>query len=306
MSITNEPREGHLKSRNDDERGGSEGATSLTAPKMRWPVVQALRAIGREATLDEIADQVAASLNLTREQQTARTASGNRTKLLERVMWSALELKHIGVLHYPRPGYRALTPLGQEVDEERIDELRAAHEASRPSSGTEQRNRSEPTETPTAWLIRAGGRGEFADHSIKHGLVGIGFGQVPDLRGFSSRDDLEAAVRRDDPAAGKRSIANRASQLWRFGKELRVGDLVVMPQEGTEIALGTVGSEYWYDADREADWRHHWASVDWGRTGVPSRRPQARPSAFARCPTDRLHPHPQRRTMACPAATGDG
>ena len=268
MSITNEPREGHLKSRNDDERGGSEGAISLTAPKMRWPVVQALRAIGREATLDEIADQVADSLNLTREQQTARTASGNRTKLLEAVMWSALELKHIGVLHYPRRGYRALTPLGQEVDEERIEELRAAYEASRPSSGTEQRKRSEPTETPTAWLIRAGGRGEFAESFIENGIAAIGFDMPRDLADVSSRDEMAELVSRRSPESSDQQVRPRADQLWTIRSGVRRGDLVAMPCKGSsQFALGTVTRGYWYRHD--SDRMPHTVSVDWKRTDVP-------------------------------------
>ena len=136
--------------------------------------------------------------------------------------------------------------------------------------GAQRPEGQEHADTPTAWVIRAGGKGEHADHCIEHGVAGIGFGKVPDPRSFLSRDDLEAAVRRDDPDASKMSIANRVGQVWRFGRELRVGDLVVMPQEsGVEVALGTISGEYWYDADREPDWRNHWVSVDWERTGVP-------------------------------------
>ena len=254
----------------EDAAASSEQVQLPNLRELRWPVVQALRALERAASDLEIGEHVADAMALTQQQRTAMIPSGQETKLKNRVGWTVHELKEIGVLHYPEPGRRALTALGMEADEERVSDLRAAFEASKSPSSKQQVDDRQRTDPPTAWLIRAGGRGESADYNIEHGLAGIGFGQVPDLRGFSGRDDLEAAVRRDDPAAGKQSNANRAGQLWRFGRELRVGDLVVMPQEsGTEVALGTVGSEYWYDADREPDWRHHWAAVDWRRTGVP-------------------------------------
>ena len=126
------------------------------------------------------------------------------------------------------------------------------------------------TDTPTAWLIRAGRNSERYDYNIEHGLVGLGWSQIPDLRSFSSRDDLEAALRLGSPDASGGTISNHAGQLWRLRTEVRVDDLVVMPRKGApHIALGTVTREYWYDDDDpEPDWRH-FVSVDWKRTGVP-------------------------------------
>ena len=125
------------------------------------------------------------------------------------------------------------------------------------------------TAAPTAWLIRAGRNSERYDYNIEHGLVGLGWSQIPDLRSFSSRDDLEAALRLGSPDASGGTISNHAGQLWRLRTELRVDDLVVMPRKGApHIALGTVTREYWYDDDDpEPDWRH-FVSVDWKRTDV--------------------------------------
>ena len=125
------------------------------------------------------------------------------------------------------------------------------------------------TAAPAAWLIRAGRDSERYDYNIEHGLVGLGWSQIPDLRSFSSRDDLEAALRSGSPDASGGTISNHAGQLWRLRTELRVGDLVVMPRKGApNIALGTVTSEYWYgDDDPEPGWRH-FVSVDWKRTNV--------------------------------------
>ena len=124
------------------------------------------------------------------------------------------------------------------------------------------------TDTPNAWLIRAGNMGQRSDHNIEHGLVGLGWAQVPDLRSFSSRQDLIDTYRSRSPDDTDGSVSNRVGQLWRLRTDVRVGDLVVMPCTAQQIALGTVTLEYWYDDDDpDPDWRHV-VSVDWKRTDV--------------------------------------
>ena len=96
--------------------------------QVRWPIVRALRKLGGQAPTVEIAEHVADAFGLTRQQRSETVPSG-QVRLVNRVQWASLELKHIGVLHYPEPGIRALTPLGLEVDEERIRELHAQYAA---------------------------------------------------------------------------------------------------------------------------------------------------------------------------------
>ena len=140
---------------------------------------------------------------------------------------------------------------------------------STPSNGVPTEG-GQQTDAPGAWLIRAGRNGERYDYNIEHSLVGLGWGQMPDLRSFSSRKDLETVLRLRLPDASDRSITNHVGQLWRLRTDVRVDDLVVMPRKGTpEMALGTVTREYWYDdGDPGPDWRHL-VSVDWKRTDVP-------------------------------------
>ncbi len=187
-------------------------------------------------------------------------------------MWSALELKHIDVLHYPRPGYRALTPLGQEIDEARTHALCIEYAANkrRHQSVEEPPEGQEQADTPQAWLIRAGRDGDRFDYNIEHGLACLGWDDVPDLRGFSSRQELQDAVRLHRPDSREGAISSFTSQLWRMRTDVRLGDLVVMPRKGApEIALGSVTREYWYDEASDVAWGRHVVSVDWKRTGVP-------------------------------------
>ncbi len=219
---------------------------------LKWPIVQALREIGEDATRAEIAARVADILGLA-PQERAGTIPSGENRLTHHVGWACFELKKVGVLHYPERGRRALTPLGLEVDEERIHELPAMHESD--------------TSPSAVWLIRAGGSGERYGYNIEHGRVGVGFGGKPDLRTLSSKEELTAALRSNSPDDGDRSISSSAGQLWRLRTEVAAGDLVIMPSD-SQIALGTVTREYWYEPDRE-DEQCHLLSVDWQRVDVP-------------------------------------
>ncbi len=128
----------------------------------------------------------------------------------------------------------------------------------------------EQPEPRVVWLIRAGRDGDRFDYNIEHGLACLGWDGVPDLGGFSSRQELRDAVRLHYPDSGERTISSFTSQLWRMRTDVRLGDLVVMPRKGVpEIALGSVTREYWYDEASDVAWGRHVVSVDWKRTEVP-------------------------------------
>ena len=126
------------------------------------------------------------------------------------------------------------------------------------------------TDPPTAWLIRAGRTGDRYDYNIEHGLACLGWDDVPDLRGFSSRQELRDALRLHSPDSREGTISSHTSQLWRMRTDVRSGDLVVMPRKGArQIALGVVTREYWHDSAADMGWGHHVVSVDWKHTDLP-------------------------------------
>ena len=195
MAITDPPTGDQSEGRPDGKVSGRGRPLLPSQAKLRWPVVQALRAMG-DASDAELADHVAEAMNMTHEQRTTMIPSGVETKLKNQISWTVLQLKHIGVLHYPKPGRRALTPLGLEVDEERINALRAAYEANKPLSASEERKGMGQADTVTAWLIRAGQGGEHYDYNLEHGLAGLGW-RSPDLRSVSGRHEVEGFLRSD-------------------------------------------------------------------------------------------------------------
>ena len=132
-------------------------------------------------------------------------------------------------------------------------------------TGTEQ------TAAPAAWLIRAGSKGEGEDSAIEQGIACLGWHELPSLSEVSSRDDIEEMIRRELPehATNKRRITIWAAQLWSLCTQVRQGDLVVLPRKRTsQIALGVVTREYWYNGEADSTMPHA-VSVDWRRTDVP-------------------------------------
>ncbi len=131
--------------------------------------------------------------------------------------------------------------------------------------------RTNNTEVPNPWLIRAGEFGEGEDFVLGHNQAFGGWDNLTDLTGISSQEEMKDMVRQLLPGKNMRSVANYAGQLWALRARVRTGDLVVLPRKKTrprQIAIGVVTREYWYRNDPDPE-RRHVVSVDWARTDVP-------------------------------------
>ena len=127
---------------------------------------------------------------------------------------------------------------------------------------------AERDQVPTAWLIRAGRRGEREEFALEIGVSGGGWGRLPDLTEVPSRHDLETMLRKLSPDWSNRTVGIYVGQLWMLRHHVGVTDLVVMPFKTTSrIALGVVTRPYWYRDDPDPGKRHV-VSVDWKRTDL--------------------------------------
>ena len=124
------------------------------------------------------------------------------------------------------------------------------------------------TDTPTAWLIRAGRKGELAQSFIENGIAAVGFSHHGDLSEVDSRDEVFELIKGNRPESSDAQVRSAAYQLWAIRSEIRRGDLLVTPRRNNSgFALGTVTSQYWY-RHGAADMPHA-VSVDWIRPEVP-------------------------------------
>jgi restriction system protein len=120
-----------------------------------------------------------------------------------------------------------------------------------------------------AWVIRAGRIGEREQFNLERGFAGGGFGQVGDLSGCTSREDIRAQVAAADPGAKPGRIANHTGQLNVLRNRLTLGDLVVMPLHSSPaIAIGRLTGGYEFHADPDPEKRHV-VLVEWLRTDIP-------------------------------------
>lgn len=98
------------------------------------------------------------------------------------------------------------------------------------------------------WLVRAGARGEDEAANLEEGLAIIGYQDIPDLTGLSSRDSVLERVRSTYPGRSEQSYANQATQLHSFAVRMQEGDIVVLPFKTRpgQIALGRATGPYLY------------------------------------------------------------
>jgi len=267
MALTDDPNDNPEAGPTAEPPEAGAQSTVPTIATLRWPIVQALRDVG-QASDAELVELVADSLRLT-DQQRAEIIPSGQTRLRNRVIWAAHELKQIGAVHHPKPGFRALTALGHKIDDHQIKDLRRAFQAEeRRRKKAKEKVEAVAADTQTAWLIRAGGRGEHAESFIKSEIAAVDFGHLGDLSEVSSRDEIVELVKEDWPESSDREAGARADQLWAFRSEIRRGDLVVTPRRtNSSFALGTVTGQYWYRHD--SDTMRHAVSVDWKPNDVP-------------------------------------
>jgi restriction system protein len=121
-----------------------------------------------------------------------------------------------------------------------------------------------------AWMIRGGRDGEREDAALREGLAILGWDELDDIGGCSSKEELRALIAATYPGSGTARIANWTGQLWRFLNEIDVGDYVVMPRKNRPslVAFGRVTGVYRYRGDARRGFRLT-RPVAWLRTDVP-------------------------------------
>lgn len=99
----------------------------------------------------------------------------------------------------------------------------------------------------TMWMVRAGEAG-FRFEDFKDGsLVSIGWVELGDLSSLKSRDDFYKAVAVTYSTASKARMAAYAGQVYRFVREIKIGDAVVTYDRSERIYLvGNVTGDYEY------------------------------------------------------------
>jgi len=113
------------------------------------------------------------------------------------------------------------------------------------------------------WLVRAGSRGEREELALKNSVAVIGWGELGDLSGITTREALLEHLSTVYPNDKPKTLQNWASQIWFFIKEIQPNDLVALPlKQRPAVAFGVVIGDYQYRPDWPLDARHT-RPVEW-------------------------------------------
>lgn len=83
--------------------------------RFMWPTLEALKKLGGSATVDELDDDVAVSMNLTEAQLSQLHNQGPRTEFSYRSAWARTYLGKAGAITNSERGVWAITPHGQTL-----------------------------------------------------------------------------------------------------------------------------------------------------------------------------------------------
>lgn len=99
----------------------------------------------------------------------------------------------------------------------------------------------------TMWMVRAG-EGGFRFEDFKEGsLTSIGWADLGELSALNSRDDFYKAVAKTYPKNKSAQVSAAAGQIYRFVREIKVGDAVITYGRSERIYLvGSVTDDYEY------------------------------------------------------------
>ena len=103
-------------------------------------------------------------------------------------------------------------------------------------------------QTVRYWLYAPGHRACKWDDFYARGIMGLAWGELGDLRAYSSRSDLERQLLQTSSGPGRPT--NDVLALWQFANEMKPGDVIFAKRGIKEIiGRGVVTGDYAYDAD---------------------------------------------------------
>jgi 5-methylcytosine-specific restriction protein B len=132
---------------------------------------------------------------------------------------------------------------------------------------------SAPEVSARVWVVRGGREGQSELQSLSEGMVAIGWGQLPDLSHVTSKSDVAALFHEHVPDDSLRQVGTRKVIVYDFVREIKVGDLVLLPLKTKQhtVAVGRVVGPYEYREDGPYESRHI-RRVEWLDNDVPIAR----------------------------------
>jgi restriction system protein len=101
--------------------------------------------------------------------------------------------------------------------------------------------------TKNTWLVRAGEGAYLVDDFRTGSFVSIGWIELGDASSLKTREQFTQAVARAYPDMRRGQIAMSAGQVFRFAREMKIGDrMLTYDPSRREYLMGTITSDYVY------------------------------------------------------------
>jgi len=105
------------------------------------------------------------------------------------------------------------------------------------------------------WMVRAESGGKLFEDFKNKSIVAIGWREMGDVSAFIDRESFARAVAKAYPEMKKMQAAISSGQVYRFVREMTVGDRVLTYDPSARVYLvGTIASEHFYDPDLIEDY----------------------------------------------------
>lgn len=117
------------------------------------------------------------------------------------------------------------------------------------------------------WVVHIGQAKEVAERARAEGFVAIGWTELGDLERYDTRPKMRGHFEATYPAWSPAKVSASFGQVFRFAREMKVGDPVLLPLKAKRtIAIGRVAGpcEYWrHDHHLVAADRAYVRRVEW-------------------------------------------
>lgn len=120
------------------------------------------------------------------------------------------------------------------------------------------------------WLVRAGKYGEHEKRFLDEKRIYLTWwGLDHDLTSLGDQKELRTLLEEKRPDAPKNRIGSHVGQIWRFCKEIHLGDWIIVPsKQRSSIHVANVKGDYVFNRDGE-DPYYHYRDVEWVVQDVP-------------------------------------
>ncbi len=123
---------------------------------------------------------------------------------------------------------------------------------------------------PSVWVVRAGGEGRDEKIALDNNVITIAWNEFSDLSEVKDLQSLRELYGQIMPQDKTHIASAQVGQIWRFIKEIQIGDLIILPLLSTNprvVAIGEVVGNYEY---RElTPTVRHVRRVNWLKRNIP-------------------------------------